>query len=284
MTYTLSHIVVEVSAPGGHTRTVLNDCSLRVNGGECVGIVGGEGAGKTTLLQVAAGLLPPGDGSVIMDDIDLYDAPRKSRHARRQIGFAFQFPEEQFFCATVHDELMYATGNFGGDPAGAEMRASQLLREFDLDPEAIAGRSPFSLSPGEARRVGLAAILVHAPSVLMLDEPTSGMDGGGREHVRRVLVRHTEDGGAAFVVSRDADFLAEVATRVVCVDAGAIAVDLPAALFFSNNDLLMRCGCAPTEAGALLAELRGRWYHTGGTSVRRHGVEMAVQRLSSRHG
>jgi energy-coupling factor transport system ATP-binding protein len=201
---------------------VLNGFSLRIAGGECIGVVGPEGAGKSTVLQILDALHRPDAGKLVVDGKDLWSSGRPLSEFRRKVGFAFQFPEQQFLRETVREELVYSSERFGVqdrlDPAAA-------LAAFGLDYEAIEGRSPFLLSMGEARKVALGTLLVHRPELLLIDEPTSGLDGPGVAQVIRALQRLHAEGRTLVIVSHDVDVLAEIASRVVIVSRGSVVHD-----------------------------------------------------------
>ncbi len=203
------------------TRSVFSGLTTRIAPGEVVAVVGEEGSGKSTLLQLADGLLRPDSGVVLLAGEDIWRSPKRLHELRRRIGFAFQFPESQFFCETVRDELLYASRTFGvGLPSDDEIKA--LLSELGLSRE-ILGRSPFALSMGEARRVALASVLLHKPQVLLFDEPTAGLDCFGVECVKGLLRRLMHEGTTMVIASHDEELISSVAHRAIHLAEGKIA-------------------------------------------------------------
>lgn len=200
-------------------REVFAALTLSVASGECVAIVGEEGTGKSTLLQLMDGLLRPDEGTVCVDGKDIWQAPKRLAAVRRRIGFAFQFPETQFFSETIRDELAFASRNFGtGIPSDEQM--SKALAELGLAGLDLT-RSPFTLSMGEARRVALASILLHNPEALLFDEPTAGLDASGCECVASLLVRLRDERKTLVIATHDDDLIALVADRTIHLPAEA---------------------------------------------------------------
>lgn len=228
---------------------VLRDLSLNIAEGVCLGILGPEGSGKSTLLQLLDALLRPDRGRVLVDGVDLQAEPGRIREFRRRVGMAFQFPEQQFLCGTVGEELTYTADRFDVrdrlDPARA-------LERFGLEYAAVSARSPLLLSLGEARRVALATLLVHRPSVYLLDEPTSGLDGPGTECVIKTVRFLQNEGRTVVIASHDVDVLAETATRMAVLAEGRIVHEGDVRSVLGNATLLGNYGFAVPEAVQLL--------------------------------
>jgi energy-coupling factor transport system ATP-binding protein len=240
MTIDLRDITFSYRTQAKSSSAVVDGLSLSIQQGECVGIIGQEGAGKTTLLQLMAGLLKPDIGTIILDGTDIWGRHASSYDLRKRIGFAFQFPEQQFFCETVGDELMYAMKTFGYSEGF--MAPEQALTMLGLQASLFMDRSPFSLSMGEARRVALATLLMTKPSAFLLDEPTVGLDGAGVDVVLDLLGRMKADQKTIAVVSHDVDVLAEVASRIIIMEEGKIRRDGSVQEIFTNTDLLLSHG------------------------------------------
>jgi len=201
-------------------RTVFNDCSFLLQSSECVAIAGEEGSGKSTLLQLMDGLLKPESGTVRIDDEDIWRAPKRLYRIRRRVGFAFQFPEMQFFCENVLEELLVAAKHYAV-PVGQD-ELNRVLEQCGL-PLTVVERSPFMLSMGEARRVALASIILHRPDAILLDEPTAGLDAFGMKTVTMLLQRLRTEGKTIALVSHDRDLIDAIADRVVVLDQGRVA-------------------------------------------------------------
>ena len=250
----LRDIAFAYKAKGSFGKTVLNGFDLSVGLGECVGVIGQEGSGKTTLLQLMNGLLKPDRGTVHIDGCDIWQAPESIARLRRRIGFAFQFPEQQFFCETVHDELLYAKLNFRDLSNSDYTTPEEALESVGLHPSQFLERSPFTLSMGEARRVALATVLMTKPEALLLDEPTVGLDGRGIECVVSLLRKVKDQGVTTVLVSHDVDVLAEVASRIVILDGGRARNDLPVQEIFTDEELLSAYGYQLPEVVRFMAE------------------------------
>lgn len=236
---------------------VFADLSLSVPSSQCLGILGREGSGKSTLLHMLCGLETPQAGRVFLDGVDMTGDRVRWARARMEIGLFFQFPEHQFFAETVRDELLFGIERRGRRESEVIDEGSLLLEDVGLDARAIMARSPFTLSMGEARRVALAIVLLHRPRLLLVDEITAGLDAKGIQAVIRALSSALKEGSTIIAVSHDADFLAEIAERVVILEAGGIARDGEASEILTDESLLGQYGYAAPQSVSVARELRG---------------------------
>ena len=251
--------LVHTYAPGTPlARTALRGIDLEIRPGERVGIVGVTGSGKSTLVQHLAGLLKPTAGTVWLEGTPAHGRTAEARARRRQIGLAFQYPEDQIFEQTVLREVAFGPRNLGLDKGEILTRVRWALEMVGLDFDVFGHRSPFTLSGGETRRVALASILSLRPKVLVLDEPTAGLDPQGR---RRLLsqMRAWQDvtGLTLILVSHDLNELARIAQRVVLLSKGSIVADGPARQVLSDGELLSTAGLdlpAPVTLLKMLAK------------------------------
>lgn len=244
-------------------RAALRGVSLEVTPGERVGLAGRTGSGKSTLVQHIAGLLTPTTGRVLLDGIPAHARTAQARAARRRIGLAFQHPEDQIFEQTVFREIAFGPRNLGLDKAEIAARVEWAINMVDLS-SAMASRSPFTLSGGETRRVALASILAMRPEVLILDEPTAGLDPRGR----RELIAHLRDwqcetGSTLLMVSHSPDELARVVERVIVLEEGQLAADGGASHVLSDVALMSASGLDAPQSVLLLRAL-----HQSGWAVR----------------
>jgi len=244
-----------VSRHSGET-AVFDNLSLAIPSGQCVGVLGREGSGKSTLLQMLDGLVTPESGRVLLDGADMTAHRGRWGSVRKEIGICFQFPEHQFFGETVRDELLFGMKERGCTEADVMRRGTALLREAGLDADVILRRSPHSLSMGEARRVALALLLLHRPRLLLIDELSAGLDSLGTHTVLGMLSRALQDGATIIAVSHDTDFLAEIAGRVIVLEAGNIAEDAEAGAVLGDPALLGAYGYEPPQTVAVARELR----------------------------
>ncbi len=255
--------------PSGRAVPALSGIRLSVRSGEVLGLMGQTGAGKSTLLEVAAGILGPSSGCVRFDGVDIARSRRAHRALRHALGFAFQIPERQLFEVTVEREVGYALSEAGvrGDELASRVR--DALDLVGLDYEELRHRSPFSLSGGQQRRVALASMLASHPSVIMLDEPTAGLDPMGRNTVAGIVRSLRERGGLVLVASHDTDFLAACADRVAVLASGRLVLDAPVRGALGDDARMRSLGLAGCSAARGAAELAT------------HGVPLVAGALSA---
>ncbi|GAB4545865.1 MAG: energy-coupling factor transporter ATPase [Anaerolineae bacterium] len=247
-----------VYAPGTPLeRLALRDVSLTLGDGERVGIAGPSGSGKSTLVQLLAGLLEPTSGQVTLDGVLAHERSSIARARRGRIGVAFQQPEDQLFEQTVFREVAFGPRNLGLSAAETASRVGWALEMVGLALPEVAERLPFTLSGGEMRRVALAGILAMQPEVLILDEPTAGLDPRGRRDLlSRVRAWQKETGLTLIVVSHHLDELAQLVDRVVLLEGGRLVADGPARQVLSDSRLLRSIGLDAPQAVALLEALQ----------------------------
>jgi energy-coupling factor transport system ATP-binding protein len=238
------------------SHTALHDIDLAISPGERLGVLGPTGSGKSTLARILAGLLIASAGQVRLDGIGLRARSSKARKRRRRIGFALQYPEEQIFEQTVFREVAFGPNRLRLPRAEIEQRVHWALSRVGLPPERFAERSPFTLSGGEMRRVALASILSLRPEVLILDEPTAGLDPVGRRELLDLIEElHGETGCTLVVVSHDLGQIARAADRAVILCAGHLVADGPVRSLLSDRQVLARAGLRAPAAVALLHDL-----------------------------
>ncbi|MGI8650987.1 MAG: energy-coupling factor ABC transporter ATP-binding protein [Rubrobacter sp.] len=216
-------------------KVALDDVSLTVEAGEVLAIVGGTGSGKSTLVQHLNLLLQPTTGEVIVDGVDVREMKRGE--LRRRVGLVFQFPEAALFAPTVREDVAFAPERMGLAKEETERRVEEVLGM--LGASHLKERSPFTLSGGERRRVAIAGVLAMGPEVVVLDEPTAGLDPLARDGLLEV-VRGLRDNGVSVVfVSHDLDEVAEVADRVCVMENGRIrALGRPEKVFYENLEVV----------------------------------------------
>jgi energy-coupling factor transport system ATP-binding protein len=212
----------------------LRDVSLTVEPGEVLGIVGGTGSGKSTLVQHMNLLLVPTGGEVLVDGVDARSLKRSE--LRRRVGLVFQFPESALFAPTVEADVAFAPRRLGLGEEGARERVRVSLEALGI--EGLASRSPFALSGGEKRRVAIAGVLAMGPEILVLDEPTAGLDPATRGEFLALIQGLREAGVSVVLVSHDLDEVAEVADRVCVLHGGRVrALGTPAEVFYGDPAL-----------------------------------------------
>ena len=254
----LTHCYSEGSA----LRTVaLNDVSFRIGDGEFVGIIGHTGSGKSTLVQHLNGLLKPSSGRVLIDGEDLNGEHVNRRALRQRIGLVFQYPEYQLFEETVAKDIAFGPKNQGLSPAEMDERVRYAMDCVHLDYDKYAQRSPFELSGGQMRRVAIAGVLAMRPAVLILDEPTAGLDPRGRDRILSMLEElHAREKVTILMVSHSMDDMARLASRLIVMSEGRIVADGTPREIFSREDMMTSIGLDVPEAARLCRLLREKGY------------------------
>ena len=203
----------------------LSDISLEIKDGSYTAIIGHTGSGKSTLLQLLNGLLRPTKGTIQFEDfvLDNHSEPKEMKYLRKKVGLVFQFPESQLFAETVLEDVAFGPQNFGVSKEEAEQRAIESLKLVGL-PEEFHGQNPFDLSGGQMRRVAIAGILAMQPDILVLDEPTAGLDPQGRKELMSLFKELHLSGMTIVLVTHLMDDVADYATAVNVMEKGQLVL------------------------------------------------------------
>ncbi len=261
MTIRLEHISYLYTSPFAPDRLALSDVSFSVDSNEILAIIGPPGSGKTTLIQQFNGLLKPTRGKIFIDSLDLAQSKTDLSQIRRKVGLVFQFPEIQLFEETVFDDIAFGPRNLGFSSAQIEERVKQAMQTVGLGFEQFGKRSPFHLSGGEKRRVAIAGVLAIEPQILILDEPTVGLDRTGTDLIEQVILQYHRQGKMAILVSHDIDLVARLAPRIIVIDSGRIVFDgLREMLFGENRSLLSSVGFDLPEVPRFMERIKERGY------------------------
>ena len=239
--------------------TALEDVSLTIEDGELVGLLGHTGSGKTTLVQHLNGLLKPTSGKVVVDGLDITEKGVSLLEVRRRVGLVFQYPEYQLFEETVAKDVAFGPKNLGLSEQEVDQRVRFALREVGLAYDEIAQRSPFELSGGQMRRVAIAGVLAMRPRVLILDEPTAGLDPAGRNSILQMIRDlHAAGGLTVIMVSHSMDDISTLATRLVVMSRGELVMTGTPREVFTQQEKLRSIGLGVPQAAelthALIAE------------------------------
>ncbi|HEY6541093.1 MAG TPA: energy-coupling factor transporter ATPase [Ktedonobacteraceae bacterium] len=252
----LTHIYQSKNA-GPLQKTALSDVSLEIERGSCAAIIGVTGSGKSTLVQHFNGLLRPTSGSVIVDGIDVNDKNADRTALRQRAGMLFQFPEAQLFERTVYADVAFGPRRMKLRRKTIRERVLNALDLVGLTHREFAARSPFELSGGQKRRVALAGVLAMSPSILILDEPTVGLDAGGREEFYAYLQRIKEQRGVTIVlVSHDMAEVATLADRLFVLHDGRLVMQGEPRSVFAQGETLRAWGLIAPPLNELLSLLR----------------------------
>lgn len=237
----------------------LTDVSFEVDSGEFVGIIGHTGSGKSTLIQHLNGLLKPKSGSILIDGADITGKDVKMRDIRRKIGLVFQYPEYQLFEETVHKDVAFGPLNLGLTQEEADERVAEAVGLVGLNYDDIADRSPFELSGGQKRRVAIAGVIAMKPELLILDEPTAGLDPKAHADILRMIERiHEVQQNSIILVSHNMGDIARLADKVLVMDRGKLALTGTPAEVFREAGLLESLGLGLPPATLLMREIKSR--------------------------
>ena len=220
-------------------KTAVENVNLSVEKGAFVGVIGHTGSGKSTLIQMLNGLIRPTSGQVLLNGEDIWAKPKEIRRVRFQVGMVFQYPEYQLFEETVIKDIMFGPKNMGLSDEEALKRAKEAAHFTDLKPELLE-KSPFELSGGEKRRAAIAGVIAMEPEVLVLDEPSAGLDPRGREELlAHIRAYHKERGNTVVLVSHSMDEIAQNVDRIaVLSDAHVLMSGTPREVFARADELV----------------------------------------------
>lgn len=217
----------------------LSDVSFTINDGEYIGLIGHTGSGKSTLVQLIDGLIKPTEGGIYYNGENIGDDDFDMKNYRSKVGLVFQYPEHQLFEEDVLTDVCFGPKNLGLSEQKAQLRAYQALKMVGLKDEDFY-QSPFDLSGGEKRRVAIAGVLAMKPEVLILDEPTAGLDPKGRSEILELIAKlHREENITIILVSHSMDDVAEYADRILVMDKSHLVFDdTPKNVFSYKNELV----------------------------------------------
>lgn len=235
----------------------LKEISLKIEKGEFVGIIGETGSGKSTLVQHLNGLLRPTSGDVLLDGCSIWSGKVNMRAIRSRVALLFQYPEHQLFEETVYKDVAFGPRNLGLDEKELQKRVRYGLEQMELDYESYKDRSPFSLSGGEKRRVAMAGILAMKPEVIILDEPTAGLDPAGRRQLLALIEKlHSEEKLTVIMVTHNMDEVSRLANRLFVFSAGRLVLQGEPAVVFNSPQKIKEIGLELPVLSELLLKLK----------------------------
>lgn len=252
--------LTHIYEPGLPTESVaLEDVSFEIDDGEMVGIIGHTGSGKSTLLQHLNGLLKPTLGQIIVGDTDITARGVSMVEIRKRVGLVFQYPEYQLFEETVALDVAFGPKNLGLTREEIDERVREALELVGLPYDEVAERSPFELSGGQKRRVAIAGVIAMHPEVLILDEPTAGLDPKAHKDVLKMIEEvHRRTGNITILVSHNMADIARLSDKVIVIDSGRLVTVGTPYEVFSQHDKLEEVGLALPPVTQFTETLRSR--------------------------
>ena len=241
-------------------KRAVDNVSLSIEKGEFIGIIGHTGSGKSTLVQMLNGLIQPTEGQVLLDGEDIWQNPKDIRNVRFKVGMVFQYPEYQLFEETVYKDIAFGPTNMGKTEQEIDMAVRKAAEFTDLKPELLQ-KSPFDLSGGEKRRAAIAGVIAMDPEVLVLDEPTAGLDPMGRDVLLSQIVQyHKKRKNTVLLVSHSMEDIARVADRIIVMNESHLVMFDKTREVFSHGRELEKIGLRVPQITKIMLELKEKGY------------------------
>lgn len=258
MSIILNNLNYTYGAGTAYERKALKNISLKIDDGEFIGIIGHTGSGKSTLIQHLNGLIRADSGEIYFNGQDIYDKDFDLKELRTRVGLVFQYPEHQLFETTIFNDVCFGPLNQGFTKNEAGLRAFEALRLVGV-PESLYYQPPFDLSGGQKRRVAIAGVLAMKPEVLILDEPTAGLDPRGRDEILDMIAgMHRAKGMTVILVSHSMEDVAKYVQRILVMDEGEVFCDGAPGEVFQYYKQLEQIGLGAPEVTYLMHDLGER--------------------------
>lgn len=243
-------------------KKALDDVNLVIEDGEFLALIGHTGSGKSTLIQHLNGLLEPSSGRILVDDIDLTNKGTKLTDIRKKIGLVFQYPEYQLFEETIEKDIAFGPNNLGLSQEEVSDRVKKSMEMVGLNYETYKDVSPFDLSGGQKRRVAIAGVIAMEPKVLILDEPTAGLDPKGRDDIlEQIKILHEKYKMTIVLVSHSMEDVGKLAERIVVMNKGKVALMGKPAEIFKEVEILEEIGLAVPQVTYLMRALKEKGFN-----------------------
>ena len=272
----LDHVNYEYAPGTAYAKQALKDINLVIEDGQFIGLIGHTGSGKSTLIQHLNGLIRATSGVIYVDGEDIYEKDFPMKKLRSKVGLVFQYPEHQLFETTVLKDVEFGPKNLGLDKLEVQLRSFEALKLVGISDDML-DVSPFELSGGQKRRVAIAGVLAMKPDVLILDEPTAGLDPKGRDEILDQIAKiHRESKITVILVSHSMEDVANYVERIIVMNEGAVVYDNVPKKVFSYAEDLEKIGLSVPQVTAVMNSLREQ-----GLPVRENAttVEEAKQEL-----
>ncbi len=276
MSIILDHVNYIYDAATAMAHSALSDISLEIPDGQFIGIIGHTGSGKSTLIQHMNGLVKPTSGCVYFDGKDINDPEYDRKGLRANVGLVFQYPEHQLFEVDCFTDVCFGPKNLGLTKKEVELRAYEALKQVRL-PDELFYQSPFDLSGGQKRRVAIAGVLAMKPKVLILDEPTAGLDPKGREEILGLISKlHEEMGITVLLVSHSMEDVADYVDRIIVMNKGQVFLDGEPKNVFTHYRELENIGLAAPQVTYVMHDLKDAGFNvdTSATTIKEAADEI----------
>lgn len=239
----------------------LDNISFSIEDGEFIGLIGHTGSGKSTLIQHLNGLLKPSSGRILLDDMDINSKEVSLKAVRQKVGLVFQYPEHQLFEETVYKDVAFGPKNLRLDEKQIENRVKSSLEMVGLDYDEVKEKSPFDLSGGQKRRVAIAGVLAMKPKILILDEPTAGLDPRGRDEIlNQIKTLHQKEKITVILVSHSMEDIAKLVERIIVMNKGKVIYTDSPEKVFKEIDMLESIGLGVPQVSYLARELQNKGF------------------------
>lgn len=242
-------------------KVALDNVNLEIKDNEFIAIIGHTGSGKSTLIQHLNALLKPSSGRILINNIDLWDKNTARSEKRKEVGLVFQYPEYQLFEETVEKDIAYGPRNLGLSEEQINIRVKKSMEIVGLNYETYRNLSPFELSGGQKRRVAIAGVVAMEPKVLILDEPTAGLDPKGRDEIlHQIKLLHNKYDMTTIIVSHNMEDVAKIANRVIVMNEGRCILDGTCSKVFNEVETLEKIGLAVPQVKYLQKSLKEKGF------------------------
>ncbi len=255
-------------------KKALDNINLEIDEGEFIGLIGHTGSGKSTLVQHLNGLMKPTSGSIIIDGQDITKKDTNLKSIRQKVGLVFQYPEHQLFEETIYKDIAFGPKNLGLSENEIKMRVKDSMELVGLDYETLKDRSPFELSGGQKRRVAIAGVIAMKPKILILDEPTAGLDPRGRDEILGEINKLYKSGDITIIlVSHSMEDIAKLVDRILVMHRGKVVMDDSTLEIFRRSDELKNIGLGVPQITEFM-----KAYHNRGNDVKETVLTVAEGR------
>lgn len=282
----LNHVNYVYSAGTAYEKQALKDINLKIEDGEFIGLIGHTGSGKSTLIQHLNGLIKATSGEVYYNGEDIYEKTYNMKEHRSKVGLVFQYPEHQLFETTVIKDVKFGPANQGLPSLEIDLRSFEALKQVGIGDDMLDA-SPFELSGGQKRRVAIAGVLAMQPQILILDEPTAGLDPKGRDEILDLLAKlHKERSITIVLVSHSMEDVAKYVDRLIVMNRGEIFLDGEPKKVFAYYKELEQIGLAAPQVTYVLNALKdkGCAVNTEATTIREAAGEIMQYYKQGRNG